>query len=152
LGYQPIEDKKVRADFVWDAMNELIRMRRQLQGVARSEPLKGRTKDMPRRFFIERLAECFALSTGIVPAFSMSDKGTGSEKYAQSQWIRFLGVVFELVGLPTSLGSLDHFLREIGNKKAIKDLAGPPDRKSLSLGDFRSEGIALDYRPRPAPF
>jgi hypothetical protein len=121
----------------------------QLKGLGKNRTGRGRTEGIPRLYFVIRLGEVFALSTGIVPTFHFSEKGNRSGKYAPPAWIRFLECAFNVIGFPVSAYRIDSVLRHIAeamptHRNRIEAFARWR-RRRIVLGEFQSEGIVIDW-------
>lgn len=130
-----------------------------LQDLKRSGPGRGRTKDMAKLFFVIRLGETFAFSTGLTPKFYWSDNANRFGNYAPTPWHRLLQCAFDIIGIRFSGPSINHVLRRINgmlaHRAVIKHIAqwsstlgnSEPgvSRKSWHHGDCQSVGLQIDW-------
>jgi hypothetical protein len=154
--YCPSEVKRERAHVISRGLAYLAEAADAGEAIAQSEVQQGRIKQVPRQFFVLRLAELLSVSTWIDPQFTVNTKlNTAGQQYPQGEWVRFVLTVFKLVRLPASLDTLAYLFRTIKTDypEHLEDIPifdDFPTRagRRLCLGDLPSEGIAIDWRSR----
>lgn len=98
---------------------------------------RGRPAEVPRLFLIVRLAEMFALSTGILPKFHFSGRST---------WKRTLDAALDILGMNST--GLNDLLKQIGADYGhdIGQLAKRSQMEAVTLHQLRSCEMLDHYR------
>ncbi|MEC9368469.1 MAG: hypothetical protein VX871_07230 [Pseudomonadota bacterium] len=155
-------ERACRREAIRAAESALDVVQEWLQPMAESHIRRGRREEIPKRFFVLRLAEVYALLTGDIPTFHAPEDSS-------ARWLEFVKAALEVVKYPTGTQGLDRTLRSISrmtvHRWAIEDFAERARvtrtgearseqnrwaRQAVQFGELQSTGLLIDYRvPMP---